>query len=174
MVILSGDVVEDALYLEQTKCDGGFEGDRFERNGEVLRRRTTVFSRSRDRIHEANRGSQVYTEERTRDPEFRGDRPQPKWRKIEDDPVGRGVLQKRCDGSLEFIVGHLQVLDLPVGQVGGGLCIFREILDWRQWELDESDEMGKLRRRLEEAVDVSGSGEEGDPVTLAGDELGEL
>jgi hypothetical protein len=60
------------------------------------------------------------------------------------------------------------------GEVDGRLGVLRQVLDARQGDVQDADEAREARRDVDEPAGVSWRGEEGDPVALPSDALGEL
>lgn len=72
------------------------------------------------------------------------------------------------DRFLEEIIGCFEEVRLLVRHVVGGLGLFGEAFDVRQWEIDEGDEREEMVWDFGQSLDVAGSGDEGDAVAGLG------
>uniref|UniRef100_A0A0A0KLR0 Uncharacterized protein n=1 Tax=Cucumis sativus TaxID=3659 RepID=A0A0A0KLR0_CUCSA len=100
---------------------------------------------------------------------------QPIGSEVEQDPIDIGRLKKVKEGLFEIVEGLFEKLNFVVRDIGCGLCVGGQIMDLRERKFDEAEKRRKMGREFGgETIDVFGSGNERDLVTLLSNKFGEF
>lgn len=161
--------VEELMSFVETVSDGGIrERDPIGDEGELFRGSAGIGTgESGRRAEEREGGGVVEGDEGGFDVEIAGERGSPVSGVVEEEPVRRGGVEEGREGVLERVEGFAEQWAEMVGrEVESGGGVGREVVDGRERERDEGDERGEVGRETREAVEVLGSGEEGDVMAM--------